>query len=64
MNLVSRNSVFADLAEYSLAMTAQEYQDALKGKPITHQTACATVSGTWTVKFKKNSKAKHKQLVG
>lgn len=65
MNLSSRtNGVFADLSEYSLHLTPQEYQLALKGESITHQTSSATISGTWIVKFKKNNKKQHRKALG
>lgn len=50
--------------EYSLTMTEEEYHKAVAGKPIRHMTASATVSGTWTVTFKKNSVKRHKELLG
>ena len=49
---------------YSLTMTPAEYEAAIKGKVVKHITACSTVSGTWEVRFKKNSPKKHKEFYG
>jgi hypothetical protein len=66
MNLSSRPAlgVFPPSTEYMLVMSRDEYEKVLAGKPVTHFTAGASFSGSWTVKFKKNSKKKHEALYG
>lgn len=54
----------AKTRKYNLVMSTEEYQKVLAGETLTHQTASADISGTWIVKFKKNSKKRHKQLIG
>jgi hypothetical protein len=49
---------------YTLDMTPEEFHKAIAGKPIKHETFCMEMSGVWEVKFIKNSKAKHKKLIG
>jgi len=50
--------------EYMLVMTPEEYEQVLKGKVLTHLTGCFSLSGTWKVCFRKNSKKKHKEFYG
>jgi hypothetical protein len=64
MNLLSREIFDPKKQEFMLVMTPEEYQKALEGIPVQHQTASKAFSGTWTVTFTKNSPEKHKELYG
>ena len=51
-------------AVYSLEFNQDEFEMAIKGETIKHETSCAEMSGVWEFKFKKYSKAKHKKIIG
>ena len=50
--------------EKILVLSNSDYDKLILGETVRHPTACKDVSGTWEVKFKRNSPDRHKKLYG
>ena len=49
--------------QYMLVMKDSEFERAVAGETIKKPTACRSVSGTWEVRFVKNSEERHKKMI-